>query len=789
MKHRILYIDDTADHLLLMKEMIGSEYKIYCTDKIQEAFELLEKKKFAVIISDFTMPQMTGLEFFAKVNENHPHISKILLTAYSNIDLAVRAFTEATVFDYLTKPVDFDKLQKTLFRACEVSLLKIKADKKKKAAHELQVSLNAVFENSPIILMLVSYDGTVKKANKKGLDFIEQETLCEGILGSVLRCINSFKSACGTNPECGQCTLRKSFEQTIAAQQAIIGKETAMTFLINNKLENRNFLITTNQVLFQKENVVQVSIIDITENKKQAKALASSENRYQMLFEHMDSAFALHEIITKDGIAENYRFLEVNPAFERLTKLKKTEILGKTVLDVIPNLAKPWLERYGKIALNGEAVLFDDYNKELGKYFEVSAYSPEPNLFATLFTDITERKIVEKTLKFTSVQTIFPKYNSFYEEVVLFLGSLLSVEFAMITLISSDRERVRTIAYSENGIISPNFSYKLENTPCEEVYKNKQAFYSSNLKARYPNISFCKVHDAESFAGFELVNSKGEVLGHIAVFGKNAIPNPETVLKVLSLSAVRVGFEIELQAYLNEKQSLLENLKEMVESRDREIYLRIKTEKAMLKAVQATEEKERSIFAREMHDGIGPQLSIANMYLNVLLNADKDTDNSEIIKKTISLLEGSVRSVVEISHAMSPNILKKNGLSYAIYSFCTKIEHKNSPRFTLNLVPDIRFKYDIEFSLYRICTELINNSLKYSKAKNIKIDLTIPANQIIFTYTDDGEGFDFKKTISSQKGMGLENIQNRATALGGHINFTSAVGKGVYCNIIISQNQ
>jgi signal transduction histidine kinase len=371
----------------------------------------------------------------------------------------------------------------------------------------------------------------------------------------------------------------------------------------------------------------------------------------------------------------------------------------------------------------------------------------------------------------------------------LFISSLLSCEYVLIALISQDNKRVITIAYSERGTVSPNFTYGIEHNPCELVYKNKQAIIPEKLNEMYPNISFVKHLSAVSFAGFELLNSKGEALGHIALFGTKELTNPETVLKVLSLLAVRISFEIELQSYLNEKQSILENLQEMVEARDREIFLRIKTEKEMLSAVLAAEEKERGHFAREMHDGIGPQLSIVNMYLNVLLNADKKEDHSEIIKKTISLLEGSVRSIVEISHAMSPNILQKNGLSYAVESFCRKIEHENSPKFSLKLEPDIRFRHDIEFSLYRICTELINNTLKYAKAQNIEIDLAFPLNRICFTYSDDGIGFDFDKVIVSPKGMGLENIRNRVTALGGTINFTSQANKGVYCNIVIPVNQ
>ncbi len=125
-------------------------------------------------------------------------------------------------------------------------------------------------------------------------------------------------------------------------------------------------------------------------------ALQASEERYRSLFRGMAEGCALHEIICDDqGIPYDYRFLELNPAFERLTGMQRELVVGKTVREVIPDIEPDWIERYGKVALTGESMHFEQYAAPLQRYFDVFAYSPAKGEFAALFIDITERKRTE----------------------------------------------------------------------------------------------------------------------------------------------------------------------------------------------------------------------------------------------------------------------------------------------------------------------------------------------------------------------------------------------------------
>ncbi len=139
---------------------------------------------------------------------------------------------------------------------------------------------------------------------------------------------------------------------------------------------------------------------ELNERQQMEDALRRSESLYRSLFSSMSEGFALHEIIVDgDGRPCDYRFLEVNPAFELLTGLKRDDIIGKTVKEVLPGDEDYWTQTYGRVALTGESAHFTNYSADLGKYYEVVAYSPLSGQFATLFIDVTKETNLRKQLE------------------------------------------------------------------------------------------------------------------------------------------------------------------------------------------------------------------------------------------------------------------------------------------------------------------------------------------------------------------------------------------------------
>ena len=139
---------------------------------------------------------------------------------------------------------------------------------------------------------------------------------------------------------------------------------------------------------------------DITERKRTEERLRESEERHRNLFMEMQEGFALHEIVCDEsGRPCDYRYLEVNPAFERATGIPRERWLGRTVREVLPNVEDLWIQRFGEVALTGRPTKFENYVRELDQYYDVVAYSPRRGQFAVIALNVTERRRMELNLQ------------------------------------------------------------------------------------------------------------------------------------------------------------------------------------------------------------------------------------------------------------------------------------------------------------------------------------------------------------------------------------------------------
>jgi len=246
---------------------------------------------------------------------------------------------------------------------------------------ESEEQYRAFFENSIDAVLLTSPDGTINAANPaacKIFGMTEEEITRAGRNGIVdvsdPRLKYGLEERARTGKFRGELNYRRK-------DGTIFPGEVSSAFF-----KDKNGLVKTVML-----------IRDITERKQIEEALRKSEEHYRMLFTNMTEAFFFGEIICDNhGKPYDYRFLEVNPAFELHSGVKGGQVLGKSHMEVFHKVDPVAIEKYGQAALSGKPTHFEFFTQLTNRYLDIYVFSPEQGKFAATFRDITERKQMEE---------------------------------------------------------------------------------------------------------------------------------------------------------------------------------------------------------------------------------------------------------------------------------------------------------------------------------------------------------------------------------------------------------
>lgn len=136
---------------------------------------------------------------------------------------------------------------------------------------------------------------------------------------------------------------------------------------------------------------------DATARKRAEETLRASEQRYRSLFNKISEGHALYEfILDKKGRPVDYKFLDINPAYEHFANIKYANVIGKTIKEVFPKTADELIKKYAPVVLTGRPLHQENYHRDIDKHYEVFAYKTDNLQFAVLFFDITQRKRIEE---------------------------------------------------------------------------------------------------------------------------------------------------------------------------------------------------------------------------------------------------------------------------------------------------------------------------------------------------------------------------------------------------------
>jgi signal transduction histidine kinase len=191
---------------------------------------------------------------------------------------------------------------------------------------------------------------------------------------------------------------------------------------------------------------------------------------------------------------------------------------------------------------------------------------------------------------------------------------------------------------------------------------------------------------------------------------------------------------------------------------------------------------ERKRVAADLHDSLGSTMSSLIYTVNAIDTNHLDHDEQHVYRHLKQMLDTAYNEIRLLSHNLLPEEFEKQGLAEALRYFVRKINQTKTIQFDLSIDPQLgRLSPKIEFELYSICLELINNILKHSKATEASIALTREQNQVQLIVADNGRGF----FDNGSDGKGIKNVKARVESLNGTWKYDSKTNEGTSSTIAI----
>ncbi|GGI29155.1 ligand-binding sensor domain-containing protein [Pedobacter mendelii] len=312
-------------------------------------------------------------------------------------------------------------------------------------------------------------------------------------------------------------------------------------------------------------------------------------------------------------------------------------------------------------------------------------------------------------------------------------------------------ENTITIGYSSMDYINPiqrKIKYKMIG------YDNKEVTVMGNSELRFPNIP----SGTYNFELTDLVSSNKIVM--------TIIINAPFWQKWWFIAIIIIGL-------------ILTGILMLI------LYLRwIKHLQALQIRQMITFQKEdRKRIADDLHDDLGLKLSSLKHYL-LAGDINKMIQSGELRKLSAQYIDQALHVLRNTLINLSPKTLDENGLVFALHDLVDNINKLKIIKIHLDNVGfNTILKNTQQYALYRICQELINNSIKHAEAENIYISIVNRDNKVILLYEDDGKGFDY---ATIKRGYGLSNIEAHIQAIKADINIDTLPGRGLAATITIN---
>lgn len=215
------------------------------------------------------------------------------------------------------------------------------------------------------------------------------------------------------------------------------------------------------QQLSASEEELRTQYDQLIENEK---LLRESEGKYKTLITKMQQGLALYNGNPDDDI-RNYKLVDANEAHELLTEINTKESIGKTIVELYPNLGHEYLQQLSPVIKTGQSTHYQHFFQDTDKFYEIIAYRPQELQLAVIVNDITQRKRAQDALKASEYTFRMLFENSSDAILISDEDKIIDCNLAMIKLLGES---------SKEGILGkPPYEFSIEKQPDGEYSKEK----------------------------------------------------------------------------------------------------------------------------------------------------------------------------------------------------------------------------------------------------------------------------------------------------------------------------
>lgn len=385
---RLLVVDDNADLREYLRRLLEPEWNITLAADGGQALEMAREHAPDLVLADVMMPGLDGFQLLERMREDSSlsNVPVVLLTARASEEAAIEGLL-AGADAYIAKPFSPRELTAKL----QAALDRARADA---ALRDSEAKYRQLIESMDEACAVVE---VMRDAQGDWADFlfIQANPAFIRQTGMPFPVGKTATQLLGTpNPR-----WAKLYGQAIDSGKPLRVEESEGT--LGRTFDLNIFSVDTAQ------NRVAVIFADITERKRAERVLRESEEKYRQLFERIDEGFCIFEMLFEAERPVDYRFIDVNPTFERHTGIVNAK--GRLMREIAPDHEQYWFDRYGQVALTGQAQRFEASAKALGdRSYEIHAFrvgEPEQHRVAVVFSDITQRLREAAALRASEART------------------------------------------------------------------------------------------------------------------------------------------------------------------------------------------------------------------------------------------------------------------------------------------------------------------------------------------------------------------------------------------------